>query len=213
MTTARAPATRHTTPPRDLTTPIPDLHRKVEHPGSRPFAPAQMPAHAQDIRPTVEHPVARTGHSTTTLRPWPTSHRRTNSNPPVTERNRTSMTTHEVFNQAPPRVGVNEFESNAALTEGAKRYDISWAIDHLSEVGELVGRADFRATPISPTHTHRCSPATTDGATASTPSTFTRPTTASSPRPSTMEHTPVAGRTPAPARTSHARRRTCSSHK
>ena len=30
------------------------------------------------------------------------------------------MITHEVLNQAPERVGVNEFESNAALVDGVR---------------------------------------------------------------------------------------------
>ncbi|RAV00794.1 DNA alkylation response protein [Mycobacterium colombiense] len=52
--------------------------------------------------------------------------------------------THEVFNQAPPRVGVNEFDSNIALTEAVECYGIGWATDQLSDVGELVGQADFQ---------------------------------------------------------------------
>jgi putative acyl-CoA dehydrogenase len=52
--------------------------------------------------------------------------------------------THEVLNQSPPRVGVNEFETNIALTEAVQRYDAHWATRHLSHVGALVGRADFQ---------------------------------------------------------------------
>ncbi|WP_338090891.1 acyl-CoA dehydrogenase family protein [Planosporangium thailandense] len=52
--------------------------------------------------------------------------------------------THEVINQAPPRVDLNEYLINPALTEAVKRYDAQWAADHLSEVGSLVGRADFQ---------------------------------------------------------------------
>jgi putative acyl-CoA dehydrogenase len=52
--------------------------------------------------------------------------------------------THEVFNQSPPRVDVNEYEANVALVEAVKRYDVQWATDHFSEVGALVGRADFQ---------------------------------------------------------------------
>ncbi|RVW00491.1 acyl-CoA dehydrogenase family protein [Rhodococcus spongiicola] len=52
--------------------------------------------------------------------------------------------THEVFNQAPPRVDVNEFTSNTPLVEGAARYDAEWAVAHLSEVGALVGTAEFQ---------------------------------------------------------------------
>ncbi|MCL2532833.1 MAG: DNA alkylation response protein, partial [Nocardiaceae bacterium] len=52
--------------------------------------------------------------------------------------------THEVFNQAPPRVDVNEFTSNTALVEGVARYDAEWANPHLTEVGALVGTGDFQ---------------------------------------------------------------------
>ncbi len=52
--------------------------------------------------------------------------------------------THEVFNQSPTRVGVNEYEANVALTEAVKRYGIEWANDHLSDVGALVGQAEFQ---------------------------------------------------------------------
>ncbi|GAB2837030.1 acyl-CoA dehydrogenase family protein [Actinocorallia aurea] len=53
-------------------------------------------------------------------------------------------TTHEVFNQAPPRVDVNEFLTNQALVEAVKRYDAQWAAGGLDAVGALVGRADFQ---------------------------------------------------------------------
>ncbi|MDH6280068.1 acyl-CoA dehydrogenase family protein [Prescottella agglutinans] len=52
--------------------------------------------------------------------------------------------THEVFNQAPPRVDVNEFTSNVTLVEGVARYDADWASAHLAEVGALVGTAEFQ---------------------------------------------------------------------
>jgi putative acyl-CoA dehydrogenase len=52
--------------------------------------------------------------------------------------------THEVVNQAPARVGLNEFLINPALAEAVKRYDAQWATEHLADVGELVGRADFQ---------------------------------------------------------------------
>ncbi|WP_433604377.1 acyl-CoA dehydrogenase family protein [Prescottella agglutinans] len=52
--------------------------------------------------------------------------------------------THEVFNQAPPRVDVNEFTSNVALVEAVTRYDAGWAGEHLAEVGALVGAAEFQ---------------------------------------------------------------------
>jgi putative acyl-CoA dehydrogenase len=52
--------------------------------------------------------------------------------------------THEVTNQAPDRVGVNEFTTNAALLEGVARHDAAWAIDELTAVGALVGTAAFQ---------------------------------------------------------------------
>ncbi|MDX6741384.1 acyl-CoA dehydrogenase family protein [Actinocorallia sp. A-T 12471] len=63
-------------------------------------------------------------------------------------------TTHEVVNQAPPRVDVNEYLANAALTEAVKRYDAQWSADDLTSVGELVGRADFQHdAELANTHT------------------------------------------------------------
>ena len=54
------------------------------------------------------------------------------------------MATHEVFNQAPPRVDVDEFGSNIALREGVERYDADWAVDELTRVGRHVGTAEFQ---------------------------------------------------------------------
>jgi hypothetical protein len=54
------------------------------------------------------------------------------------------VATHEVFNQAPPRVDVDEFGSNTALREGVARYDAAWALDELSRVGRYVGTAEFQ---------------------------------------------------------------------
>ena len=54
------------------------------------------------------------------------------------------MATHEVFNQAPPRVDVDEFGSNIALREGVERYDAGWAVDELTRVGRHVGTAEFQ---------------------------------------------------------------------
>ncbi|MGB3699278.1 MAG: acyl-CoA dehydrogenase family protein [Gordonia sp. (in: high G+C Gram-positive bacteria)] len=52
--------------------------------------------------------------------------------------------THEVFNQAPSRVDVNEYTSHAALVEAVSAYGGRWATDSLTEAGALVGRADFQ---------------------------------------------------------------------
>jgi len=54
------------------------------------------------------------------------------------------VATHEVFNQAPPRVDVDEFGSNIALREGVERYDADWAVDELTRVGRHVGTAEFQ---------------------------------------------------------------------
>jgi putative acyl-CoA dehydrogenase len=54
------------------------------------------------------------------------------------------VATHEVFNQAPPRVDVDEFGSNVALREGVERYDAGWAIDELTRIGRHVGTAEFQ---------------------------------------------------------------------
>ncbi|GAB3389482.1 DNA alkylation response protein [Humibacter soli] len=53
-------------------------------------------------------------------------------------------TTHTVANQAPDRVDVNEFTTHAALVEGVARFDAAWAIAELTQVGDLVGGADFQ---------------------------------------------------------------------
>jgi len=50
--------------------------------------------------------------------------------------------THEILNQAPDRVGVNEFLANPALVEGVRRWGRGAA--GLDEAGELVGSADFQ---------------------------------------------------------------------
>ncbi|MEZ5211869.1 acyl-CoA dehydrogenase family protein [Gordonia sp. (in: high G+C Gram-positive bacteria)] len=68
--------------------------------------------------------------------------------------------THHVFNQAPPRVGVNEYTSHTALTEAVNVYGGGWATDALVEAGALVGTAGFQrdaelANTILPKlHTH-----------------------------------------------------------
>ncbi|TQF65475.1 DNA alkylation response protein [Rhodococcus spelaei] len=68
--------------------------------------------------------------------------------------------THEVFNQAPPRVDVNEYTSNIPLVEGVAHYDADWAQPELTEVGALVGTESFQhdaelANTITPEfHSH-----------------------------------------------------------
>ncbi len=52
--------------------------------------------------------------------------------------------THEVLNQAAPRVDVNEFTANTPLVEAVGRYGAGWAIGEITEVGALVGSADYQ---------------------------------------------------------------------
>jgi putative acyl-CoA dehydrogenase len=55
------------------------------------------------------------------------------------------MSTHEVVNQAPPRVDVDEYGANAALAEGVARHGAGWAGRSLHETGRRVGTAAFQA--------------------------------------------------------------------
>lgn len=55
------------------------------------------------------------------------------------------MPTHEVTNQAPPRVNLNEFELNTPLVESVSRLDAGFALPALTEVGQLVGTSEFQA--------------------------------------------------------------------
>ena len=47
-------------------------------------------------------------------------------------------------NQVPPRVGIDEFSTNAALVDGVRRYGAGWASGALAAVGRLVGSAEFQ---------------------------------------------------------------------
>lgn len=70
------------------------------------------------------------------------------------------MSTHTVFNQAPPRVDVDEFGANVALTEAVRRQGADWAVEGLHATGRRVGSAAFqddarRANRNEPVlHTH-----------------------------------------------------------
>ncbi len=52
--------------------------------------------------------------------------------------------THEVVNQAPPRVEVNEYTGHVALVEAVDAFGGGWATSELTEAGALVGTADFQ---------------------------------------------------------------------
>ncbi|MBN9607453.1 MAG: acyl-CoA dehydrogenase family protein [Actinomycetales bacterium] len=54
------------------------------------------------------------------------------------------MATHEVTNQAPARVDLDEFAANTALFEGVARFEAAWAAPALREVGRHVGSAAFQ---------------------------------------------------------------------
>ncbi|MEE3852957.1 acyl-CoA dehydrogenase family protein [Gordonia sp. LSe1-13] len=68
--------------------------------------------------------------------------------------------THTVLNQSAPRVDINEFKLNTVLVEAIRRHDAGWAEDELTEIGALVGSAQFQhdahlANTITPVlHTH-----------------------------------------------------------
>lgn len=54
------------------------------------------------------------------------------------------MTTHEVANQAPPRVDIDEFGANRPLVDGVAHFDAEWALGDLRTVGLLVGSGEFQ---------------------------------------------------------------------
>ncbi|WP_205864552.1 acyl-CoA dehydrogenase family protein [Planctomonas sp. JC2975] len=56
--------------------------------------------------------------------------------------------THDVANQAPDRVGLNEFTTNAPLVEGVARFDAAWAFDELTTIGDHVGSAAFQRDAV-----------------------------------------------------------------
>ena len=55
---------------------------------------------------------------------------------------RTGVHTHEVTNQAPPLVGYNVFETDRVMSEAVRREGADWAVERISAVGEIAGRAD-----------------------------------------------------------------------
>ena len=54
------------------------------------------------------------------------------------------MNTHTVTNQAPPRVDLNEFDTNHPLVQAVEQFDAGWALPELHEVGQHVGTAEFQ---------------------------------------------------------------------
>jgi len=51
---------------------------------------------------------------------------------------------HDVVNQVPPRVELDEFAANTALVEGVAHYGADWAAEQLHRVGRHVGTAGFQ---------------------------------------------------------------------
>ncbi|MFJ6015475.1 acyl-CoA dehydrogenase family protein [Streptomyces sp. NPDC092952] len=68
--------------------------------------------------------------------------------------------THEVTNQAPPRRDLDEYGTNAPLTEAIRTFGAAWHEPRLHTIGTLVGSGDFQdATELAHTsppvlHTH-----------------------------------------------------------
>nr|WP_040772824.1 acyl-CoA dehydrogenase family protein [Rhodococcus rhodnii] len=52
--------------------------------------------------------------------------------------------THDVLNQSAPRVDVDEYALNPVLREAVERHDGAWGHGELSEIGALVGTAQFQ---------------------------------------------------------------------
>ncbi len=56
--------------------------------------------------------------------------------------------THEVANQPPPRVDLDELGTAAVLVEALVRHDAGWALEELHEVGRLVGSDSFQRDAV-----------------------------------------------------------------
>src|SRR4051795_6129357 len=54
----------------------------------------------------------------------------------------TGVRTHEVTNQPPPLADYNVFTADQVMKEAVEREGADWAIDKVSEVGEIAGRGD-----------------------------------------------------------------------
>ncbi|MEV1286322.1 acyl-CoA dehydrogenase family protein [Micromonospora sp. NPDC049679] len=54
------------------------------------------------------------------------------------------MNTHEVINQPPVRVGIDEYDANAPLREAVHTYGASYAEEELHEIGRLVGSEQYQ---------------------------------------------------------------------
>lgn len=54
------------------------------------------------------------------------------------------MTTHEVTNQPPPRVDLDEYAQNRPLSEAVEVFGAAWSTDHLHRVGAHVGTEQFQ---------------------------------------------------------------------
>ena len=60
----------------------------------------------------------------------------------ATAERHTGVRTHTVENQPPPLVDYNVFESDTVMKEAVQREGADWAVEQISEVGEIAGRGD-----------------------------------------------------------------------
>lgn len=58
------------------------------------------------------------------------------------------MPTHDVVNQAPPRINIDEFGANRPLVDGVARFDADWALGDLREIGREVGGESFQLDAV-----------------------------------------------------------------
>lgn len=58
------------------------------------------------------------------------------------------MPTHDVVNQAPPRINIDEFGANRPLVDGVARFDADWALGELRQVGKEVGGEAFQLDAV-----------------------------------------------------------------
>ncbi|MFL5869833.1 MAG: DNA alkylation response protein, partial [Solirubrobacterales bacterium] len=54
----------------------------------------------------------------------------------------TGVKTHTVENQPPPLVDYNVFTADTVMGEAVRREGAEWAVEKISEVGEIAGRGD-----------------------------------------------------------------------
>ena len=93
----------------------------------------------------------------------------------ATAERHTGVRTHTVENQAPALVDYNVFESDTVMKEAVKREGADWAVERITEVGEIAGRGDVIELGRLANENPRSSAPTTATATGSTSRSSTRP--------------------------------------